>query len=70
MFKNIVVANKIDNKRLNRLIEIRLKFNNMIKDVNNAVFAAANEILIDEEWDCIEKKNFETFNHFYNSKNI
>ena len=41
----------------------------MIKSVDSAVFAAANEILTDEKWDRIEKENFETFNHFYNSKN-
>ena len=41
----------------------------MIKDVNSAVFATAKEILINEEWNRIEKENFETFDHFYNSKN-
>ena len=70
MFKNIVVPDKINNKRLNRLTEVRLKFNKMIKDVNNAFFAATNEILINEKWNCIEKKNFETFDYFYNSKNV
>ena len=70
MFKNIVVVNKIDDKRSNRLIEVRLKFNEMIKDADSAVFAAAKKILTDEEWNRIEKKNFETFNHFYNSKNV
>ena len=70
MFKNIVIVDKIDNKRLNRLTEVRLKFNEMIKNVNSAVFAAAKKILIDEEWDRIEKKNFETLNYFYNSKNV
>ena len=70
LFKNIVVVDKIDNKRLNRLTEVRLKFNEMIKNVNSAVFAAAKEISTDEKWNRIEKKNFETFNHFYNSKNV
>ena len=70
MFKNIVVADKINNRRLNRLSEVRLKFNEIIKNVNNVVFVAAKEILINEKWNCIEKKNFETFNHFYNSKNV
>ena len=55
---------------MNRLIEVRLKFNKIIRNVNSAVFVAANEILIDEEWDCIEKENFEIFDHFYNSKNV
>ena len=55
---------------MNRLAEVRLKFNEMIKNVDNAVFAAAKEILINEKWDRIEKENFETFNHFYNSKNV
>ena len=53
---------------MNRLIKIRLKFNEMIKNINSAVFAAVNKISTDEKWDCIEKENFETFNHFYNSK--
>ena len=68
--ENIVVVDKIDNKWLNRLTKIRLEFNELIKNVNNAVFAAANEILINENWNRIEKKNFEVFNHFYNSKNV
>ena len=42
----------------------------MIKDVDNVVFAATNEISTDEKWNRIEKKNFEIFNHFYNSKNV
>ena len=42
----------------------------MIRNVNSAVFAAVKEISTDEEWNRIEKKNFETFNHFYNSKNV
>ena len=67
--KNIVVIDKIDNKRSNRLTKIRLEFNELIKNVNNVVFAAANEILINENWNRIEKKNFEIFDHFYNSKN-
>ena len=54
---------------MNRLIKIRLKFNEMIKNINNAIFVAANEILINEKWNCIEKENFETFDYFYNSKN-
>ena len=49
LFKNIVVVDKIDDKRLNRLAEVRLKFNEMIKDVNSAVFAAAKEISTDEK---------------------
>ena len=69
LFKNIVVADKINDKRSNRLTEVRLKFNKIIKDVNSAVFATAKEILIDEKWNRIEKKDFETFDHFYNSKN-
>ena len=69
MFEDIVVADKIDNKRLNRLTEVRLKFNEMIRDVNSAVFAAAKKMLIDEEWNRIEKENFEIFDYFYNSKN-
>ena len=70
LFENIVVADKINNKRSNRLTEVRLKFNEMIKNVNSAVFAAAKEISTDEKWNRIEKKNFETFDHFYNSKNV
>ena len=69
MFKNIIVTDKIDNKRSNRLTEIRLKFNKLIKDVNSAVFAIINEILTDKKWDRIEKENFEIFEHFYNLKN-
>ena len=49
MFKNIVIVDKIDNKRSNRLAEIRLKFNEMIKDADNAVFAAIKEISINEK---------------------
>ena len=60
---------KINNKRLNRLVKVRLKFNKMIKNVNSAVFAAAKEISIDEKWNRIEKENFETFDYFYNSNN-
>ena len=41
----------------------------MIKDADRAVFAAAKKISIDEEWNRIEKENFEIFDHFYNSKN-
>ena len=70
LFKNIVVVDKIDNKKSNRLTEVRSKFNKMIKNVDSAVFAAANEILINEKRNRIEKKNFETFDHFYNSKNV
>ena len=70
LFKNIVVVDKINNKRSNRLIEVRLKFNKIIKNVNNAVFAATNEISINEKWNRIKKENFETFNYFYNSKNV
>ena len=70
MFKNIVIADKIDNRRSNRLTEVYLKFNEMIKNVNSVVFSVVNEISIDKKWDRIEKKNFETFNHFYNSKNV
>ena len=66
--KNIVIVDKIDNKWSDRLTKIRLKFNELIKNVNNAVFAAANEISINENWNRIEKKNFKIFNHFYNSK--
>ena len=55
---------------MNQLTEIRWKFNEMIRDVNSAVFAAANEILINEKWDRIEKENFEIFDYFYNSKNV
>ena len=68
--ENIVVVDKIDNKRLNRLTEVHLKFNEMIRNVNSTVFVAANEISIDEEWDRIDEKNFEIFDHFYNSKNV
>ena len=42
----------------------------MIKNVDSAVFAAAKEILTDEKWNRIEKENFKTFNHSYNSKNV
>ena len=66
--ENIVVIDKIDNKRSNRLTKIRLKFNELIKDVNNVVFVATNEILINENWNYIEKKDFKIFDHFYNSK--
>ena len=69
LFENIVVADKINNKRSNRLTEVCLKLNKMIKNADSAVFAAAKKILIDEKWNRIEKKNFETFDHFYNSKN-
>ena len=68
--ENIIVVNKIDNKRLNRLTKICFKFNELIKDVNNIVFAAANEISINENWDRIEKENFKIFDHFYNSKDV
>ena len=68
--KNIVIVDKIDNKQSNRLTKICFKFNKLIKDVNNVVFAATNEILINENWNRIEKKNFKIFNHFYNSKNV
>ena len=54
---------------MNRLIEVRLKFNEMIKNADSAVFVAINKISIDKEWNRIEKKNFETFEYFYNSKN-
>ena len=70
LFENIVVADKIDNKRLNWLIEVRLKFNEMIKNINNAVFAVINEILINEEWNRIKKENFKIFDYFYNLKNV
>ena len=69
LFKNIVIVNKIDNKRLNRLVEVCLKFNKMIKNIDSAVFAAAKKISTDEKWNRIKKKNFETFDYFYNSKN-
>ena len=70
MFKNIVVADKIDNKKSNRLIEIRLKLNKIIKNVDSVIFVAAKEISTDEEWNRIKKENFETFDYFYNSKNV
>ena len=68
--ENIVVVDRIDNKRSNRLTEVRLEFNELIKDVNNVVFVAINEILINEDWNRIEKENFEIFDHFYNSENV
>ena len=68
--KNIIVVDKIDNKRSNRLTKICFKFNELIKDVNNVIFVAANEISINENWNRIKKKNFEIFDHFYNSKNV
>ena len=68
--KNIIIVNKIDNKQLNRLTKVRLKFNELIKNFNNVVFVATNEISINENWNRIEKENFENFNHFYNSKNV
>ena len=49
MFENIVVADKINNKRLNRLAEVCLNFNKIIKDADSAVFAAAKEISTDKE---------------------
>ena len=49
LFENIIVVNKIDNKRLNRLAKVRLKFNKMIRNINSAVFAATNKISIDEK---------------------
>ena len=36
LFENIIVADKIDNKRSNRLTKVHLKFNEMIKDVDSA----------------------------------
>ena len=68
--KNIVVIDRIDNKRSNRLTKVRLEFNELIKDVNNAVFVATNEILINENWNRIEKEDFKIFDHFYNSKDV
>ena len=68
--ENIVVVDKIDNKQSNRLTKICLEFNELIKSVNNVVFAAANEISINENWNRIEKEDFEIFNHFYNSKDV
>ena len=68
--KNIVVINKIDNKRLNRLTKVYFEFNELIKNVNNIVFAAANKISINENWNRIEKEDFEIFDYFYNSKNV
>ena len=68
--KNIVIVDKIDNKRLDRLTKICFKFNKLIKDVNNVVFIAANEISINEDWNRIEKEDFKIFNHFYNSKDV
>ena len=68
--KNIVVVNKIDNKRSDRLTKVRFEFNELIRNVNNVVFVAANEISINENWNRIKKKNFEIFDHFYNSKNV
>ena len=52
------------------MTKIRLEFNELIKDINNVVFAATNEILINENWNRIEKKDFEIFDHFYNSKDV
>ena len=49
LFKNIVVADKIDDKKSNRLAEVCLKFNEMIKDADNAVFVAIKEISTDEK---------------------
>ena len=68
--KKIVIIDKIDNKRSNRLTKVRLEFNELIRNVNNIVFVATNEILINEDWDRIKKKNFEIFNYFYNSKDV
>ena len=45
----MVIADKINNKKLNRLAEIRLKFNKMIRNINSAVFVAVNKILINEK---------------------
>ena len=68
--KNIVVIDKIDNKWSDRLTKVRLEFNELIKDVNNAVFITANEISINKNWNRIKKKDFKIFNYFYNSKNV
>ena len=68
--ENIVVIDKIDNKWLNRLTKICFKFNELIKNVNNVVFVAANEISINEDWNRIKKENFEIFDYFYNSENV
>ena len=68
--ENIVVVDKIDNKRLNQLTKVRLKFNELIKNVNNVIFVAANEISINEDWNRIKKEDFKIFDHFYNSKNV
>ena len=68
--ENIVVVDKIDNKWSDRLTKVRFEFNELIKNVNNVVFAAANEISINENWNRIEKENFEIFNHFYNSEDV
>ena len=68
--KNIVVVDKIDNKRSDRLTEVRFEFNELIKNVNNVVFIAINEISINENWNRIKKKNFEIFDYFYNLKDV
>ena len=46
--KNIVIVDKFDNKRSDWLTKVRFKFNELIKNVNNVVFVATNEILINE----------------------
>ena len=68
--KNIIIVDKIDNKWSNQLTKVCFEFNELIKNVNNVVFAAANEILINENWNRIKKKDFKIFDHFYNSKDV
>ena len=46
--KNIIIVDKIDNKWSNRLTKVHFEFNELIKNVNNVVFVAANEISINE----------------------
>ena len=52
------------------MTKVRFEFNELIKDINNAVFAATNEILINKNCNRIEKENFKIFDRFYNSKNV
>ena len=68
--ENIVIVDRIDNKQSDQLTKVRLEFNELIRNVNNVVFVAANEISISEDWDRIKKEDFKIFDHFYNSKDV
>ena len=46
--ENIIIIDKIDNKRSDRLTKVRFEFNELIKNINNVVFVAANEISINK----------------------